>query len=130
MGKINNKGYALILVVFIVGVVITLTSTMLFALNGEIRLNQGTEEKEKANYLAQGGIEHALMLIEEDSLLSPLPISVDLLIDGSKTYRYTITELTKTKVSATGEIINNYKTEQKITISATIDTAGKVTIEE
>lgn len=129
MLKINNKGYALVLVVIIVAVVITLTSTMLFTLNTEIRLNLGTEERERANYLAQAGIEHGLALIENEDPLSPtLPIQEDWNLGGTLTYRYRITELTTTSISSTGEILDGTKVMQSVTISATIDSSGKVTI--
>ena len=129
MLKINNKGYALVLVVIIVAVVITLTSTMLFTLNTEIRLNLGTEERERANYLAQAGIEHGLALIENEDPLSPtLPIQEDWNLGGTLTYRYRITELTTTLISSTGEILDGTKVMQSVTISATIDSSGKVTI--
>lgn len=129
MLKINNKGYALVLVVIIVAVVVTLTSTMLFTLNTEIRLNLGTEERERANYLAQSGIEHGLALIENEDPLSPtLPIQEDWNLGGTLTYRYRITELTTTSISSTGEILDGTKVMQSVTISATIDSSGKVTI--
>ena len=129
MLKINNKGYALVLVVIIVAVVVTLTSTMLFTLNTEIRLNLGTEERERANYLAQSGIEHGLALIENEDPLSPtLPIQEDWNLGGTLTYRYRITELTTTLISSTGEILDGTKVMQSVTISATIDSSGKVTI--
>ena len=129
MLKINNKGYALVLVVIIVAVVVTLTSTMLFTLNTEIRLNLGTEERERANYLAQSGIEHCLALIENEDPLSPtLPIQEDWNLGGTLTYRYRITELTTTSISSTGEILDGTKVMQSVTISATIDSSGKVTI--
>lgn len=126
--KLNNQGYALILVVFVVALVVTLTSTMLFSLNTEIRLNLATGEKERANYLAQAGIEHALMLVEKNQPLAPLPGEETLLTEGGHTYSYRITELTKEKISATGEIRAGSATKNSITISATIDSTGKVTL--
>jgi Tfp pilus assembly protein PilX len=128
MLKINNKGYALVLVVIIVAVVITLTSTMLFTLNTEIRLNLGTEERERAYYLAQAGIEHGLALIENDEELSPLPSPTDWNFGGTLTYRYRITELTTTSISSTGEILDGTKVMHSVTISATIAANGEVTI--
>lgn len=125
----NNKGYALVLVVIVVAVVITLTSTMLFTLNTEVRLNLGTEERERANYLAQAGIEHALSLIEnENPLVSTPPLQADWNLGGALTYRYRITQLTTTSISSTGEILDGTKVIQSVTISATIAANGEVTI--
>lgn len=133
MRKINSKGYALVIVVIAVAVVITLTSTMLFTLNTEIRLNSGTEEKEKANYLAQAGIEHGLIWIEKNNnptdIINEKFILLDEQPEGGNLYQYWITKLTETTLSATGEIKSGAISKQSITISATIDKpSGKVTI--
>ena len=61
---LQNKGYALILVIVLTTVVVTSTTALIFTLNTELRLNQGALAREKANYLAQAGVEHGLMLLE------------------------------------------------------------------
>ncbi len=127
MKKLNDKGYALILVVIVVAVVITLTSTMLVTLNTEIRLNLKTEEQEKANYIAQAGIEHALALIENEDTL-PSPSIVDFWNIDGKIYRYTITQLTSTEISSTGELLEGTNIIQSVTISAEIAENGEVKI--
>jgi len=127
MKKLNDKGYALILVVIVVAVVITLTSTMLVTLNTEIRLNLKTEEQEKANYIAQAGIEHALALIENEDPL-PSPSIVDFWNIDGKIYRYTITQLTSTEISSTGELLEGTNIIQSVTISAEIAENGEVKI--
>lgn len=127
--KINNQGYALVLVVIIVAIVVSLTSTMLFSLNTEMNLNLQIEEKERTNYLAQAGIEHGLMLIEEKEPLSPLPEDI-LLNDGTFIHSYQVTELSENKISATGEIQENGVIKSSVKITAEISSSGQVTLSE
>ena len=135
--KLNNQGYALVLVIIIVALVVTLAGSMIFALNTEIRLNQSAEEKERANYLAQAGIEHGLALLEEDEdTQAPPDIIGELGSEGNKVYRYSITELAKAtssqngKITSVGQILDeNDNIKLSVTIKAIIDNNGVVSLD-
>lgn len=126
--KLNNQGYALVLVIIIVALVVTLAGSMIFALNTELRLNQSAEEKERANYLAQAGVEHFLAYLEKNSNELPsAEIEEELGTEGDKKYKYKITKKEKEiatgniKFTSEGIIEVGGQTKLTVTINATIN---------
>ena len=61
-GVLNNKkGSALLYVVLVIFIVIAMSGIVINLLTYEIKVNKITEEKLKAKYLAEAGIEHAML---------------------------------------------------------------------
>lgn len=119
--KDNSQGYALIITIMIVAVVVTSTSALLFALNSELRLNQAAEQREKANYLAQAGIEHGLSVIEEGDVVSYDRNQEHIVMTvGNLEYRYRITTLEDNQIISVGWIVVDGERTQEVTIAADI----------
>lgn len=57
----NKKGSALLYVIIVVFITVIIGGMLIGLLTREIRINKLTEEKVKARYLAEAGIEHALL---------------------------------------------------------------------
>ncbi len=57
----NKKGAALLYVVLVIFIVITMSGIILNMLTYEIKVNKITEENLRAKYLAEAGVEHAML---------------------------------------------------------------------
>ncbi|SHJ71461.1 hypothetical protein SAMN02745227_00538 [Anaerobranca californiensis DSM 14826] len=85
----NQKGYALVLTIILTMLFFILSGVLLVTYLGEFKSNRYLEERTKAIYLAEGGLEHALYLLENEE--EPSSIEVEL----SSGYKYKINYLSQ-----------------------------------
>lgn len=80
----NRRGAALLYVVLVVFVVTVMIGVIISLLTYEVRINKITEERLKAKYFAEAGIEHAML---ETSEKENVIVYDD---DGNALYQYSL----------------------------------------
>jgi type II secretory pathway component PulK len=128
----NQKGSALVVTLILMMVVTVLGSAMLFSIASEIKLNKAMEERTIARYLAQAGIDHGLLILENEANTLVYPYSKETVLgDRSRVYRIVISKNgTLTKIDATGKIEIDGTVKQQDSILAIVQEDGKIIIKE
>jgi Tfp pilus assembly protein PilX len=128
----NQKGSALVVTLILMMVVTVLGSAMLFSIASEIKLNKAMEERTIARYLAQAGIDHGLLIIENEANTLVYPYSKETVLgDRSRMYRIVISKNgTDIRISSKGIVEIDGIVKQQDSIVATVQEDGKVIIQE
>jgi type II secretory pathway component PulK len=116
--KILKKcnGYALVLTIIVTMLFLMLSSALLAAYLSEFRSNKYLEERTKAMYLAEAGLEHAIYLLEKGNV--PNPPEEELELDSG--YKYEIVELDEEKIKVKG-ILQTGNRKFTVTLVAIIE---------
>jgi hypothetical protein len=103
----NKKGSALLYVVLVIFIVITVSVIIVNMLTYEIKINKITEEKLRAKYLAEAGVEQAMLevgekddvIVHDDSgnVLYPYSLSISGGVIRIEAYGY-INDAKRTKI--------------------------------
>lgn len=80
----NKKGSALLYVVLVIFIVLTMSGIVVNMLTYEIKVNKIAEENLRAKYLAEAGVEQAMLEVGEKDDVN---VYGD---DGSKLYQYSL----------------------------------------
>lgn len=127
----NRRGSALIPVLILVTVVVVAGAALLFSVTSELSMNRAMEQRTVATYLAQAGIEHGLNILK-NTPAGQNPVrpagEFTLLNEANKVYKYEITGLTNSLIRSKGREIINGTTVSEVTLEASIDDEGTVTI--
>jgi type II secretory pathway component PulK len=128
----NQKGSALVVTLILMMVVTVLGSAMLFSIASEIKLNKAMEERTIARYLAQAGIDHGLLILENEANTLVYPYSKDVAFENStRLYHINIVKIAPNIIiTATGKLKIDGAIKQQVSIVATIQEDGKVLIQE
>lgn len=128
----NQKGSALVLTLILLLLVTILGAAMLTSIVNEIKINKAMEERTIARYLAQAGIDHGLLLIENATPPITYPYINEIeLGNRSRVYRISITKNGDIiNINSTGKIEVTGVIKQQITIKATVQADGQVIIKE
>ncbi|SET00743.1 pilus assembly PilX N-terminal domain-containing protein [Anaerobranca gottschalkii] len=116
----ETSGYALVLTIIVTMLFLMLSSALLAAYLSEFRSNKYLEERTKALYLAEAGLEHAIYLLEKENNPNPPEEAVEL-FPG---YKYEIVNLNAEEIEVKGILQTGNRTFS-ITLVAIIED-GKI----
>lgn len=125
----NGDGYALILTLVLLAVIVTTGTALFFLLNWEIKMNQKLEEKVIVTHLAESGVEYALYLLNNTDALEEADFDywVVLFADEAKEYAYKIVKIVEIEeieeIHLTVKLRNGERVKE-IPVRATIDENG------
>ncbi len=127
----SQSGSALITTLILAAVVVIIGAALLLSVTSEIRMNESMERRISATYLAEAGIEHGLSILESTPAgRNPAlpPGEFRLLNEAGKIYAYQIIEISNSLIRSRGSEIINGVTVSEVTIEASIDENGAVTV--
>lgn len=126
----SQRGSALVLTLVITMIILVVGSSMVFALTSETQMSLQSELQLKASYLAQAGLEHCIKLLStapsgQIPSYPTDPIKVSEV--GSRVEEYQIV-ISSGVIQATGRIKENGSMIKEVTIKASWDSSGSVSI--